>query len=51
MHRALHDASDLMPREIGRGAFLTGMIDLVAGKPASQVADEIQDVVDATSND
>jgi hypothetical protein len=28
------DGSDLMPGKIGAGAFWTGMIDLVGGKPA-----------------
>ena len=29
------DGSDLMPGKIGAGAFWTGMIDLVGGKPAA----------------
>ncbi|MEO9338525.1 ABC transporter substrate-binding protein [Mesorhizobium sp. SB112] len=36
------DGSDLMPGKIGAGAFWKGMVDLVGGKPAKQVADEIQ---------
>lgn len=36
------DASDLMPGAVGAGAFWTGMVDFVGGKPAQQVADEIQ---------
>jgi len=36
------DASDLMPGGIGAGAFWTGMVDYVGGKPADQVASEIQ---------
>lgn len=40
------DASDLMPREIGSGAFWQGMIDLVAGRAVETVAGEIQTVVD-----
>jgi alpha-glucoside transport system substrate-binding protein len=41
------DGSDLMPGKIGAGAFWTGMIDLVGGKPAEQVASEIQNAWDA----
>lgn len=41
------DGSDLMPGKIGAGAFWTGMIDLVGGKPAEQVAAEIQAAWDA----
>ena len=41
------DGSDLMPGKIGAGAFWTGMIDLVGGKPAEQVAAEIQKSWDA----
>jgi len=36
------DGSDLMPGKIGAGAFWTGMIDLVGGKPAPDVAADIQ---------
>jgi len=36
------DGSDLMPGKIGAGAFWTGMIDLVGGKPAADVAGDIQ---------
>ena len=39
------DASDLMPAAVGTGSFWTGMIDYVAGKPAEQVASEIQDLM------
>jgi alpha-glucoside transport system substrate-binding protein len=37
------DASDLMPGEIGAGAFWTGMVDYVTGTPAADVAKAIQD--------
>jgi len=36
------DASDLMPGEIGAGAFWTGMVDYVSGTPAAEVAASIQ---------
>ncbi|MDJ0820499.1 MAG: ABC transporter substrate-binding protein [Paracoccaceae bacterium] len=36
------DASDLMPGEIGAGAFWTGMVDYVTGTDASEVAAGIQ---------
>ena len=36
------DASDLMPGEIGAGAFWTGMVDYVTGAEASDVATTIQ---------
>ncbi|MCX2725463.1 ABC transporter substrate-binding protein [Roseibium salinum] len=36
------DGSDLMPGGVGAGAFWTGMVDFVGGKPAEQVAEEIQ---------
>ncbi len=36
------DGSDLMPGGVGAGSFWTGMVDYVSGKPAGQVADEIQ---------
>ena len=36
------DASDLMPSEIGAGAFWTGMIDFVGGDDAESVAETIQ---------
>jgi alpha-glucoside transport system substrate-binding protein len=36
------DASDLMPGEIGAGAFWTGMVDYVTGTPAEEVAADIQ---------
>jgi len=36
------DASDLMPGEIGAGAFWTGMVDYVTGSPAAEVAADIQ---------
>lgn len=36
------DGSDLMPGKIGAGAFWTGMIDLVGGKPPADVAGDIQ---------
>lgn len=41
------DASDLMPREVGTGSFFAGMIDLVAGTPPEEVADDIQRSVDS----
>jgi alpha-glucoside transport system substrate-binding protein len=37
------DASDLMPGEIGAGAFWTGMVDYTTGAPAEDVAASIQD--------
>lgn len=37
------DASDLMPGEIGAGAFWTGMVDYTTGKSAQEVAKAIQD--------
>ena len=36
------DGSDLMPAGVGAGTFWTGMVDYAGGKPAQQVADEIQ---------
>ena len=36
------DASDLMPSEIGAGAFWTGMVDYVTGSEAADVAADIQ---------
>ncbi len=36
------DASDLMPGEIGAGAFWTGMVDFVGGAEAQAVAAEIE---------
>jgi alpha-glucoside transport system substrate-binding protein len=41
------DASDLMPGEIGAGAFWTGMVDYVTGASAEDVATAIQDRWDA----
>lgn len=41
------DASDLMPGEIGAGAFWTGMVDYVTGASAADVAKGIQDRWDA----
>jgi alpha-glucoside transport system substrate-binding protein len=41
------DASDLMPGEIGAGAFWTGMVDYVTGAEASDVATAIQERWDA----
>ncbi|MGH1369150.1 MAG: ABC transporter substrate-binding protein [Maritimibacter sp.] len=41
------DASDLMPGGIGAGSFWTGMVDYVGGKPAAEVAAEIQTSWDA----
>lgn len=37
------DGSDLMPGEIGAGAFWTGMVDYVTGTPAEEVAKSIQE--------
>ncbi len=37
------DASDLMPGEIGAGAFWTGMVDYTTGADAAEVARMIQD--------
>ncbi len=37
------DGSDLMPGAVGAGSFWTGMVDYAGGKPAEQVAQEIQD--------
>jgi alpha-glucoside transport system substrate-binding protein len=36
------DASDLMPGEVGAGAFWTGMVDYVSGADAGEVASNIQ---------
>ena len=36
------DGSDLMPGKIGAGAFWTGMVDYAGGKPAADVAADIQ---------
>ena len=36
------DASDLMPGGVGAGSFWTGMVDYSGGKPAKDVADDIQ---------
>ncbi len=41
------DASDLMPGEIGAGAFWTGMVDFVTGADAADVAAAIQSRWDA----
>jgi alpha-glucoside transport system substrate-binding protein len=41
------DASDLMPGEIGAGAFWTGMVDFVTGADAETVARQIQTRWDA----
>jgi len=41
------DGSDLMPGKIGAGSFWTGMVDLVGGKPAADVATDIQKSWDA----
>ncbi|PRX38121.1 alpha-glucoside transport system substrate-binding protein [Meinhardsimonia xiamenensis] len=41
------DGSDLMPGAIGAGAFWTGMVDYAGGKPAAEVAAEIQAAWDA----
>ena len=41
------DASDLMPGEIGAGAFWTGMVDYTTGASAADVAKGIQDRWDA----
>ncbi|TKT82719.1 ABC transporter substrate-binding protein [Aquamicrobium sp. LC103] len=41
------DGSDLMPGKIGAGSFWTGMVDLVGGKSAEDVAKEVQSSWDA----
>ncbi|MBO0347383.1 carbohydrate ABC transporter substrate-binding protein [Roseibium sp. CAU 1637] len=41
------DGSDLMPGAIGAGAFWTGMVDYVGGKPAEEVGNDIQTAWDA----
>lgn len=41
------DGSDLMPGGVGAGSFWTGMVDYAGGKPAQDVADEIQASWDA----
>ena len=41
------DGSDLMPGGVGAGAFWTGMVDYTGGKPAAEVAAEIQASWDA----
>lgn len=41
------DGSDLMPGEIGAGAFWTGMVDYTTGTPAEEVATGIQERWDA----
>ncbi|MEM7242101.1 MAG: ABC transporter substrate-binding protein [Pseudomonadota bacterium] len=41
------DGSDLMPGGVGAGSFWTGMVDYAGGKPASEVAAEIQSSWDA----
>ena len=41
------DGSDLMPGGVGAGSFWTGMVDYAGGKPAAEVADEIQSSWDA----
>lgn len=44
------DASDLMPGEIGAGAFWTGMVDYVTGADAETVASQIQQRWDSLSD-
>jgi alpha-glucoside transport system substrate-binding protein len=41
------DASDIMPSEIGAGAFWTGMVDFTTGADAAEVAETIQERWDA----
>ncbi|WP_282093367.1 ABC transporter substrate-binding protein [Epibacterium ulvae] len=41
------DASDLMPGGVGAGTFWTGMVDYAGGKPAADVATDIQTSWDA----
>jgi len=41
------DGSDLMPGGVGAGTFWTGMVDYVGGKPAADVAKDIQTSWDA----
>ncbi len=44
------DASDLMPQPLGTDAFFSGMVDLVAGRSASEVAANLQDVADSLND-
>ncbi len=41
------DGSDLMPGAVGQGSFWTGMVDYTGGKPAADVAADIQSSWDA----
>ena len=41
------DGSDLMPGGVGAGTFWTGMVDYAGGKPAAEVAAEVQASWDA----
>ncbi len=41
------DGSDLMPGSVGAGAFWTGMVDYAGGKPAAEVATQVQRSWDA----
>ena len=41
------DGSDLMPGGVGAGTFWTGMVDFTGGKPAGEVAADIQASWDA----
>ncbi len=41
------DGSDLMPGGVGAGSFWTAMVEYAGGKPAEQVASEIQDSWDS----
>lgn len=41
------DGSDLMPGGVGAGSFWTGMVDYAGGKPAAEVAADIQSSWDA----
>ncbi|WP_415156255.1 ABC transporter substrate-binding protein [Maritalea sp.] len=41
------DGSDLMPGAVGAGSFWTGMVDYAGGKPAADVAKDIQDSWDS----
>jgi len=41
------DGSDLMPGGVGAGSFWTGMVDYTGGRPAAEVAAEVQQSWDA----
>ncbi len=41
-----YDGSDMMPAEIGTGAFWTGILDFVSGTPLDTVLQDIEDVAE-----